>query len=87
MTRYPEINTRYFARFVGDRAFIEWLVERLIHIYKENADIDFIHTLKRFAEAGDIIKQIKDKLDDHCCNEGDNLAEEALEIISSIGKI
>ena len=35
---------------MNDRAFLFWLVERLVHVYKESPDTDFVRKLKAIAE-------------------------------------
>lgn len=34
------------------KEFLLWLIERLIHVYGENPNVDFIHRLKEIAEEG-----------------------------------
>lgn len=51
-------DTYYFASVTGDRAFIEWIWTRLKEVHGENELMDYMHTLKKFAEAGEIIDRI-----------------------------
>ena len=39
--------------------FLEWFSERLIHIYKESPNIDFVHALRRYSKG---IKEIENLL-------------------------
>ena len=34
-----------------DRYFLNWLAERLVHIYGESENVDFVHKLRAIAEA------------------------------------
>lgn len=45
-----EHETYTIARNVGDRTFLYWLHARLLNVYKENPDIDFVRTLGDFAD-------------------------------------
>jgi hypothetical protein len=36
---------------VSDREFLEWLIDRLVNVYGESPNVDFIHRLRKIAEA------------------------------------
>lgn len=48
MTKKPD--TYYIATNAGDRAFLEWLADRLVMVYGESPNVDFVHTLRKYAE-------------------------------------
>lgn len=33
-----------------DKEFLEWLIDRLVHVYGESPNVDFIHKLKKIAD-------------------------------------
>lgn len=33
-----------------DKDFLQWLLERLIHVYKENPNVDFCHRLRKIVK-------------------------------------
>ena len=36
--------------------FLEWIAERLVNIHNENENLDFVHSLKKYAKA---IKEVE----------------------------
>lgn len=56
-------DTFYFARSSGDRSFILWLRDRLVHVYDESPNVDFVLTLTDFVEAGARLKEAYDELE------------------------
>lgn len=55
-------DTHYFAKASGDRTYITWLQQRLVHVYKESEYMDFVWTLDAFAEAGAKLKAAEEKI-------------------------
>lgn len=47
----PEPNETYtIAKNVGDRAFLRWMAQRLVNVYNESPNTDFVQTLNEFAD-------------------------------------
>jgi hypothetical protein len=38
---------------MSDKQFLNWLIERLIYVYNESPNVDFIHRLRKIAENAD----------------------------------
>lgn len=39
-----------FNEPLTDREFLTWLSERLVHVYDESPNVDFVHRLRRIAD-------------------------------------
>ena len=35
---------------VSDKVFLQWLIDRLVHHYGENPNVDFVHRLREIME-------------------------------------
>lgn len=35
---------------MNDKEFLEWLIDRLVHVYNESPNTDFIHKLRKIAD-------------------------------------
>lgn len=34
-----------------DKEFLNWIIDRLVHVYNESPNVDFIHRLRKIADA------------------------------------
>lgn len=42
-----------------DKEFLEWLIDRLVHVYGESPNVDFIHKLNKIADKIDYLDKIE----------------------------
>jgi hypothetical protein len=40
---------------MNDKEFLNWIIDRLINVYNENPNVDFIHRLRKIADKLEII--------------------------------
>lgn len=43
-------DTYYIATNSGDKCFLNWVADRLVHVYGESPNADFVLKLREFAE-------------------------------------
>lgn len=44
---------------MSDKEFLEWLIDRLVHVYGESPYVDFIHKLNKIADKIDYLDKIE----------------------------
>jgi len=43
-------DTYLCARASGDKTYLNWMRDRLVHVYNESPNVDYVQTLQNFAE-------------------------------------
>lgn len=42
---------------MSDKEFLDWIIDRLVHVYNESPHVDFIHRLRKISDKLDYLEK------------------------------